>query len=1005
MRFNAPVNTLRPESPEFYLETTVVSARARHTEQGFLVLTGSLGKRAGAEADLPSEQDQETLVEVVPGEKEQVRLLKDTLFRTASEATVFLKQSSTPASSGWHYRRPDGSEGTYGDWRQQHAVNLPPIERAAAWLLTQGDQLEQEERRYKLRGAGAVKEHLDQFLNSDDDFRVNLNVRNVLNLLGWRTVGALNAVVNKAPAVFRTALRQVWAEPKTLLAADRFWERMEPALAAVTDEERRALSGQGTRASITSYLLFVADPTAHPFYRPTFGGEAVEWLCETRLARQSAGHRLDDYGVRCRDLFARFTQAGVPLADMLDLQGALYLVKRHFLEAKTEVLDPLRVEFGVFRADAAARLRTRIRQVRAGQLRTLLSEPEGLTLEAFNTEVWRFHRQTLLGDLDVTGELYSDALTPERALELSGALEDGRLQLHGNYSWGSGSTVFGAALKMTVEEKSSLVRQAAGLLIRSDLSPAEKARQLDDLPGFGPNVSTGLVMVVHPDEFALMNRRSEEALVALGQDVATLEAFQASAAAIRKQVEATDFIELDSFLFGRGDGGRTWWVNQGRTYTEERDGEYVWASQEGGRLLQHHEDVARLRPGDRIIHYARQAIVALGTVTSPSVDVDGDVESASIPEKRRGYLAGVAYQELGRPVRLADLPADLRRLKPGPFDQNGNVQQGYLFPVRPEVIEFVKRQPKALPLTLADIEARVADEGLRISARILRRYHLSLRTRGFVILSGISGTGKTWLAEAYARATGAAVLVAPVAPNWTSNEDLLGFHSPLDGGHYYHTPVSRFVLRAAEALEAATVAGGEAQQFHLVLDEMNLARVEHYFAQFLSMMEVRARGGQATLRLGPDLQVPFPSNLSVIGTVNVDETTHDFADKVYDRAQLIELEVTRESLALHLGGQPQAEILLSLWDAVADVTPFAFRVMDEILRYTEAATALGLDPQEALDDAVLQKILPKLRGTDARLLDALGEVLRVTEQTLPVSHARAKRMHVAGMHHGFVSFH
>jgi hypothetical protein len=67
---------------------------------------------------------------------------------------------------------------------------------------------------------------------------------------------------------------------------------------------------------------------------------------------------------------------------------------------------------------------------------------------------------------------------------------------------------------------------------------------------------------------------------------------------------------------------------------------------------------------------------------------------------------------------------------------------------------------------------------LRVSARTIRRYHLALRSRGFVILSGVSGTGKTWLAEQYARAVGAQYLVVAVAPNWTTNEDLLGFTDP-----------------------------------------------------------------------------------------------------------------------------------------------------------------------------------------------------------------------------------
>jgi hypothetical protein len=165
--------------------------------------------------------------------------------------------------------------------------------------------------------------------------------------------------------------------------------------------------------------------------------------------------------------------------------------------------------------------------------------------------------------------------------------------------------------------------------------------------------------------------------------------------------------------------------------------------------------------------------------------------------------------------------------------------------------EPVERTPYFEP-TLDAVEGAIRDRGLRISQRMLRRYHVALKTRGFVILAGISGGGKTWLAETYAAATGAELLVVPVAPNWTTNEDLLGYLNPIDG-RYCHTPFSHFLARAASEFTAALAAGGEPRPYHLVLDEMNLARVEHYFAKFLSAMEgaerylpdsARARSGR-----------------------------------------------------------------------------------------------------------------------------------------------------------------
>ena len=82
---------------------------------------------------------------------------------------------------------------------------------------------------------------------------------------------------------------------------------------------------------------------------------------------------------------------------------------------------------------------------------------------------------------------------------------------------------------------------------------------------------------------------------------------------------------------------------------------------------------------------------------------------------------------------------------------------------------------------------------------------------------------------------------------------------------------------------------------------------------------------------------PLTPNLRFIGTVNVDETTHGFADKVYDRAQLIELEASREAIQHHLANSTIAKTLLTAWDALHEVAPFAFRVIDDMRNYVAAA--------------------------------------------------------------------
>lgn len=296
-----------------------------------------------------------------------------------------------------------------------------------------------------------------------------------------------------------------------------------------------------------------------------------------------------------------------------------------------------------------------------------------------------------------------------------------------------------------------------------------------------------------------------------------------------------------------------------------------------------------------------------------------------------------------------------------------------------------------------DIRAK----GLRIDESTLRRYHLALKTRKFVILSGISGIGKTWLTKAYAEAVKAKDLSVPVAPNWTTNEDLLGYFNSIDK-EYYHTAFSRFLEEATEEYEQT---GDNARPYHLVLDEMNIARVEYYFAKFLSAMEVRMREGVAQIQLASEKQVLLPPNLYFIGTVNIDETTHSFADKVYDRAQLIELEAPRQELYEHLGEVPYREMLMQVWDKLHTVAPFAFRVLDEIKTYVKEAESLEVSWQDALDEQLLQKILPKLKGADDRVGVALKAFVDiVNDKGFPLSHKKATKMLETFNQHGFTSY-
>ncbi|MEO8476838.1 MAG: AAA family ATPase [Actinomycetota bacterium] len=298
---------------------------------------------------------------------------------------------------------------------------------------------------------------------------------------------------------------------------------------------------------------------------------------------------------------------------------------------------------------------------------------------------------------------------------------------------------------------------------------------------------------------------------------------------------------------------------------------------------------------------------------------------------------------------------------------------------------------------------RDQNPGFLISDDVIRRYHLAMQSRGFVILSGPSGTGKTWLAQAYAGAIGARPKLVAVDPSWSSNEDLLGYLSPLDG-FYHHTPFSEFVQEAAREWSSADLANRTAREFHVILDEMNLARVEHYFSRFLSAMEVRSREGIARLDLAPGHTVELTPNLKFAGTVNIDETTHGFADKVYDRAQLLELPLLKNYVEQYLVAEPYRDLVLEIWGILRPIAPFGFRVLEEMHHYVVAADEVGIAWEVALDEQLVQKVLPRVRGADSSLDEALERFVAALGGGFPLASAKAERMREDYATHGFASY-
>ena len=278
--------------------------------------------------------------------------------------------------------------------------------------------------------------------------------------------------------------------------------------------------------------------------------------------------------------------------------------------------------------------------------------------------------------------------------------------------------------------------------------------------------------------------------------------------------------------------------------------------------------------------------------------------------------------------------------------------------------------------------------------------------RHFAVLTGLSGAGKTLLARTYGDAIASKannrreqLCTIPVQPGWHDPSALLGYVNPLQGDSYIRMPFLEFLLAASASPELP---------FTVVLDEMNLSRPEQYLAPILSAMET---GDAVNLHRegemfdGVPADVRFPSNLVIIGTVNMDETTHGISDKVLDRAFTIEF--WDVDLAQYprwgersLDPEHEAKARKLLEDLMKSLRParlhFGWRVVDDVLDYVERVAIDGgvSDPATVLDDVIYAKVLPKLRGDDSpRFREALDNCVRVlAEHGLNVCQDRIREL-------------
>lgn len=349
----------------------------------------------------------------------------------------------------------------------------------------------------------------------------------------------------------------------------------------------------------------------------------------------------------------------------------------------------------------------------------------------------------------------------------------------------------------------------------------------------------------------------------------------------------------------------------------------------------------------------------------------------------------------------------------------------------------------------------LASANLVFSPELVSRYIASLLSKRFVILTGLSGSGKTQLAKSFAQWMSMdkdQYCIVPVGADWTNRDPLLGYPNGLNSREYVlpETGVLQLLIHARKTPELP---------HFLVLDEMNLSHVERYFADFLSVME-----SDETILLqneeksGVPDRIGLPKNVFITGTVNIDETTYMFSPKVLDRANVIEFRIESSEMEtflqspvgatpiantgktmgqsfLEMTGQtinaktmPQvAEVLLKFFNQLQQVgTEFGYRTAAEIHRLMHFLEGLGItDADKKIDIAVMQKLLPKLHGSRRKLVPVLevmaGFCIELPDGMLisdvlqgkagadivpvyPLTLGKLKRMYRSAIDNGFASY-
>ena len=462
------------------------------------------------------------------------------------------------------------------------------------------------------------------------------------------------------------------------------------------------------------------------------------------------------------------------------------------------------------------------------------------------------------------------------------------------------------------------------------------------------------------------------------------------------------------------------------------------ASRPTDELRDRYETISRaMQSKDAVIEDLQRKVEAAAQATAAVADLKRQIQEAKAQSDTSERLARI-YETSAKQAtaELEKLQADFDRLygtPAGEDERREEIEMPYILRANARPAE-TKSDVNELEW-LNGIHQSCEDYGLHFNKRLLTAFHTSLKTAEWApltVLAGVSGTGKSELPRLYSHFGGLYFAPVSVQPNWDSQESMLGFFNSIDN-RFDAQPVLNFLAQTQKDWEPEPdgYPGLSDAVSLILLDEMNLAHPELYFAEFLSKLELR-RGTRADATLMLDVKIgsgmkpyklPLGRNVLWVGTMNQDETTKSLSDKVLDRSIVMNFprptELKRRQTLKPLNEQNRGEILSkSTWGkwrqmkstfTDEEIRPYkefieemnaslgvagraiGHRVWQSVeyymSNYPEVLVATDRAAKAeamhiAFEDQLVQKVMPKLRGIDTRGKNKTECLDRIREQLI-----------------------